>query len=205
ETSRAGHEIGFHAWDHHAWQAHIDTMNSGSIYRSIEQGVAMLTKIIGKPPISSAVPGWKCTDLVLTEKSKFPFIYNSDCRGRDIFFPVVNGRTLNQPQIPVTLPTYDEVIGRNGISDDNYNEYILSLIKPDVLNVLTIHAEVEGIAKLQLFSDFIRRLDKKGGKFITLGTFLSEGKIAKHAEILNERIEGREGWVTVQGKETGYR
>jgi undecaprenyl phosphate-alpha-L-ara4FN deformylase len=205
KTSQDGHEIGFHGWDHHAWQAHIDTMNSDGIYHSIKQGVDMLTKITDKPPVSSAVPGWKCNDLVLIEKNKFPFKYNSDCRGRDIFFPVVNGKTFNQPQIPVTLPTYDEIIGRKGISDDNYNEYILSLIKSDVLNVLTIHAEVEGIAKFQLFSDFIRTLDKKGGTFITLGTLLSEGKISKYAELLNERTTGREGWVTIQGQETECR
>ena len=46
----AGHEIGLHAWDHHAWQAHIDKMDSRTIYESINKGVALLTNILGKPP-----------------------------------------------------------------------------------------------------------------------------------------------------------
>lgn len=198
-TAEAGHEIGFHAWDHHAWQVNIDTMNAQSIHNSIELGVHMLTGITGKPPSTSAVPGWKCNDITLIEKNKFPFKYNSDCRGTDIFIPIVNGQILNQPQIPVTLPTYDEVIGQNSISDSNYNDYVLSLLQPDGLNVLTIHAEVEGITKLQLFSDFIRKLEIKGGEFVPLRRLLSDGKICKNAGIQNKEIKGREGWVATQG------
>ncbi|MGB2863784.1 MAG: polysaccharide deacetylase family protein [Sedimentisphaerales bacterium] len=153
-TSNAGHEIGLHAWDHHAWQAHIDTMNSKTIFDSLNKGVTVLTQILGYPPDCSAVPGWKSNDLVLKEKSKFPFHYNSDCRGHSIFQPIVSGTQLTQPQIPVTLPTYDEVIGRNGITDSNYNDYLVSLLGQERLNVLTIHAEVEGIAYLEMFHLF---------------------------------------------------
>ena len=154
--SKSGHEIGLHTWDHHAWQAHIDNMDSEAIYESINKGVELLTEILGRPPECSAVPGWKCNDIVLEQKSKFLFRYNSDCRGDSIFLPVVNDRTLSQLQIPVTLPTYDEVIGRDGITNENYNEYLLSLITPDKLNVLTIHAEVEGIICEKMFDDFLQ-------------------------------------------------
>lgn len=195
----AGHEIGFHAWDHHAWQAHIDTMGSETIHHTLDMGIAMLTRITGKPPVTSAVPGWKCTDIVLTEKNKFPFAYNSDCRGTDIFIPFVKGKKLDQPQVPVTLPTYDEVIGRDGITDENYNDHILALIKPDRLNVLTIHAEVEGIAKFGLFSDFMSKLSTKNGHFVPLGKLVAENAISRQATINNTEIPGREGWVTSQG------
>jgi len=197
-TAEAGHEIGLHAWDHHAWQAHIDTMDAQDIHNSISQGVNLLTEITGRPPSTSAVPGWKCNGPTLIEKSKFPFKYNSDCRGTDIFLPVVKEQILDQPQIPVTLPTYDEIIGQNGISDSNYNDYILSLLQPDSMNVLTIHAEVEGIGKLQLFSDFIRKLKAKGDNFVPLKMLLSDWKIDKNAEIQNKEINGREGWIAVQ-------
>jgi len=198
QAAAAGHETGLHAWDHHAWQAHIDTMDSESIRRSIEQGVNMLTKITGKPPVTSAVPGWKCNDLALLEKSRFPFKYNSDCRGTGIFLPVVNGTALNQPQVPVNLPTYDEAIGRNGITDDNYNDHILSLIRPDAMNVLTIHAEVEGIAKHRLFCEFTQKFLGNGGKLVPLGELLPENSPGLQARIVNKEIPGREGWVSVR-------
>jgi undecaprenyl phosphate-alpha-L-ara4FN deformylase len=93
----------------------------------LRRGYDRLGDITGKPPVCSAVPAWRCTPTVLEEKlSGFLSAYNSDCRGSCIFYPVVDGRPLNQPQIPVTLPTYDEVIGRNGINDENYNDYLLA-------------------------------------------------------------------------------
>ncbi len=76
---------------------------------------------------------------------------------------------MSQPQVPVTLPTYDEVIGRNGVSDDNYNEHMLGLLRPGKLNVLTIHAEVEGIVCLHMFEQFVEKALSLGHRFVPLG------------------------------------
>jgi undecaprenyl phosphate-alpha-L-ara4FN deformylase len=199
-TADAGHEVGLHAWDHYSWQAHIDNMDSSAVYNSLKKGVTLLTQILGKSPDCSAVPGWKCNDLVLKEKSKFPFRYNSDCRGDSIFYPVVNGVELNQPQIPVTLPTYDEVIGRNGITNENYNDYLLSLIIPDRLNVLTIHAEAEGIVCEKLFDDFLSNAHSRNILFVPLGNLLENYPPEKHAKTIVGEIPGREGWICRQCK-----
>lgn len=197
-TSDAGHEIGLHAWDHHAWQAHVDDMDSKAIYNSINKGAALLTKIIGRAPDCSAVPGWKANDLVLEQKSKFPFHYNSDCRGESIFLPEINDKKLSQPQVPVTLPTYDEVIGRDGITNENYNEHLLSLIVPERLNVLTIHAEVEGLICEKLFDDFLCEAKKKNIFFVPLGELSDYYTPLKSAKIIAREIPGREGWVCCQ-------
>ena len=197
-ASDAGHEIGVHAWDHHRWQARIDNMDAAAVRISLKKATDLQTAILGRLPVSSAVPGWKCTDVVLKEKARFGFVYNSDCRGRSIFYPVVGGKTLPQPQVPVTLPTYDEVIGRNGITDDNYNEYLLSRIKPDKLNVLAIHAEVEGMACLSLFDRFVKQARSKGASFVPLGQLVSEHTPAARAGIVAREIPGREGWVSCQ-------
>jgi len=197
-AAEEGHEIGLHAWDHQAWQAHIDSMRSDSIYSSIDKGVVLLTRILGSPPTCSAVPGWKCNDLVLKEKAKFPFCYNSDCRGDSIFYPAVSGRRINQPQIPVTLPTYDEVVGHDGISDENYNEYLLSQVCPDKLNVLTIHAEVEGIAKADLFENFLEMSRARGISFVPLGHLLDNSAAIETSSIKPGEISGRQGWVACQ-------
>jgi len=197
-TSDAGHEIGLHAWDHHAWQAHIDDMTGSDIYTSLNKGGLLITEITGRPPTCSAVPGWKCNDLVLMEKTRFPFQYNSDCRGKSIFRPFVNGRDLSQPQIPVTLPTYDEVIGRNGITDETYNAHMLSLLDPKRLNVLTVHAEVEGIAFVSMFERFLKSAQTRGASFVPLGRFLLEAEPTDRGAIVAREISGREGWVSCQ-------
>ncbi len=204
-TSDSGHEIGLHAWDHYAWQAHIDDMDGGDVHLCLEKGVNMLTHILGHPPTCSAVPGWKCSDLVLMEKTRFPFRYNSDCRGKSLFYPLVDGKELPQPQIPVTLPTYDEVIGRKGITDSIYNDYMLSLLTADKLNVLTIHAEVEGISLVSMFEKFLKAAQRRGVSFLPLGSLFSAGMPVGRGVISAREIPGREGWVSCQEESEGPR
>jgi len=198
QAAKAGHEIGLHAWDHHAWQAHVEEMDGQAICRSLDWGAEMLSDILGHPPTCSAVPGWKCNDIVLEEKARFVFRYNSDCRGKSIFRPGVHGRELTQPQIPVTLPTYDEVIGRQGVSNDTYNEYLLGLLDPDRLNVLAIHAEVEGIVCLQMFARFVETALSQGHQFLPLGDLLQDSGPIETGRIEAATIPGREGWVACQ-------
>jgi undecaprenyl phosphate-alpha-L-ara4FN deformylase len=198
EAAEAGHEIGLHAWDHHAWQAHLDTMDADSIHRSIDRGFESLTRILGHPPTCSAVPGWKCNDLVLQQKARFPFRYNSDCRGASIFMPIVEGRELAQPQIPVTLPTYDEMIGQDGVTDENYNDRLLALLRPNRLNVLTIHAEVEGIARTEMFEGFLGQALARNVEFIPLGQLIEPSSETDRAAIVPRKIPGREGWLACQ-------
>jgi len=203
-ASNSGHEIGLHAWDHYAWQAHSDAMTDKAIYLAIKKGFDLLAQIIGAPPVCSAVPGWRCNNSTLLEKAKFPFKYNSDCRGETIFQPNVYGKKLAQVQIPATLPTYDEVISRNGISNKHYNAYMLSLIKPDRLNVLTIHAEAEGLVCLNMFEDFLKKAGSLGATFVPLGNLLDENTFpVLDGTIVKKSVCGREGWVSWQASDSG--
>jgi len=197
-ASDAGHEIGLHAWDHHQWQTAIDRMTGEAIHRSIHKGMALLREVIGRNPVSSAAPAWKCNELVLLEKTKFPFTYNSDCRGSEIFYPVVRGKAMPQPQVPVTLPTYDEAIGSRGVSEQTYNDYLISLLRSDGLNVLTIHAEAEGIICLEMFDRFLRMVRSMGGSLAPLGELLTDARDIQQAVMAPREIPGREGWVSCQ-------
>jgi undecaprenyl phosphate-alpha-L-ara4FN deformylase len=199
-AAQAGHEIGLHAWDHHGWQAHIDTMTDDDIRKVLRKGFDMLAEVAGKPPTCSAVPAWKCTDRVLLAKADMPFAYNSDCRGYSIFRPLVNGKALSQPQVPVTLPTYDEAIGKNGLTSEGYNDFLLSQVKPGSLNVLTIHAEAEGIACEALFHDFLEKAHDRHIDFVPLGKLLKDQPDIDISPIFNAGIAGREGWLSLQGE-----
>jgi undecaprenyl phosphate-alpha-L-ara4FN deformylase len=199
----AGHEAGLHTWDHHAWQTHLDEMDSAQIFSCLDMGNRKLKHILSKDVLCSADPGWKSNSVTLKEKTKFPFRFNSDCRGRSIFQPVVDGQELSQPQVPVTLPTYDEVIGRNGVTNGNYNDYLLSLVAPNKLNVLTIHAESEGIACVDMFNAFVKNGKARGISFVSLGTLVSETKLTGRGRIVAGEIPGREGWVACQAEEVG--
>lgn len=199
-VSDAGHEIGFHAWDHHAWQRRIGRMDGAEVLSQIARGVGALATITGQPPSCSASPGWRCNDRVLKHKSLFDFTYNSDCRGTEIFYPVVDGVALSQPQIPVTLPTFDEVVGRSGVSPGNYNEYMLSQLTPENLNVLTVHAEVEGMLHRDLFGTFLKQAQARQWSFVRLGDLLRKPATIGRAAIRPGKVPGREGWVAVQAQ-----
>jgi undecaprenyl phosphate-alpha-L-ara4FN deformylase len=196
-SDRAGHEIGLHAWDHHRWQARVERMSRAAIRQEIRLGMEALQQVLGRPVTCSAAAGWKCSGDVLLEKNSYPMRYNSDCRGQGLFRPLVDG-TECAPQIPVTLPTYDELIGRNGLDDSGYNEHLLDLIRPEGLNVLTIHAEVEGIARAALFEDFLDRAAARRLRFVPLGELLPPVAEIPTGAVEAGPVPGREGDVCLQ-------
>ena len=195
DTDQAGHEIGLHAWDHHKWQMKTDSMSQAELGNEIRKGYQLLEEITGKDVQCSAVAGWRCTETTLDEKEAFPFRYNSDCRGESIFVP----KPGMAPQIPVTLPTYDELIGQDGVDEDNYNQAILDRIKADALNVYTIHAEVEGIVCAEMFEQLIISAKQQGIEFVPLCELLDQDYVTwPQDSILNIEMDGREGWLSHQ-------
>ena len=114
------------------------------------------------------------------------------------FYPVVNGEKLPQLQIPVTLPTYDEALRRDGVTDENYNDRQLSLLREDELNVLTIHAEAEGGRCAKQFDEYLTELIRRGFKVITLGEAAEEYKDAPPGRAELAPFPGREGLLSVQ-------
>jgi len=196
-TQAAGHEVGLHAWDHHKWQKQVEHMSGAQSRAEIQKGYDSLQSITHAKPACSAAAGWKCTEQVLLEKQAFDFRYNSDCRGHSIFRPVVNNQHC-APQIPVTLPTYDEVIGRHGISNENYNATLLDMIQPGQLNVLTIHAEVEGIVCAQLFEKFLLQAKQRHIEFVPLFELLPPLEQIPDGRVKLGTLPGREGTMCLQ-------
>ena len=132
-------------------------------------------------------------------KSKRGYTYNSDCRGNSPFYPLLDGEKLDQLQIPVTLPTYDEALGRNGVTDNNYNDFQISLLKEEELNVLTIHAEAEGGRCALMFEDYLRRVLASGYRVIPLGVAAQEtASTAPAGNMILADFPGREGQLAVQ-------
>jgi undecaprenyl phosphate-alpha-L-ara4FN deformylase len=195
QAADGGHEIGLHAWDHHAWQAHIDHMSGEAIREHLSLAYDLITRAAGAPPTCSAAPGWRCPASVLLEKERFDFAYDSDCRGDRIFYPVVSGRRLSRPQIPVSLPTYDEAVGRDAVTDASYNDWLLDRLAPDGLNVLTVHAEVEGIVHETMFARFLDAARDRGAEVVPLGALLPAAPSPGEGRIEAREIPGREGPV----------
>lgn len=199
QAATEGHEIGVHAWDHHGWQAGVENWSTVQVTEQLQKAVKTLQHLTGHSPVSSAAPAWRCTDRVLQAREEFDFSYNSDCRGSSVFVPELDGKRLHTPQIPTTLPTYDELIGSQGVTTANYNDRLLAFIRPGQLNVLTVHAEVEGIVCSSLFRNFLTKAQEEGYCFCPLGEFVAESaESLPIGKVVSTEIPGRDGWISLQ-------
>ncbi len=199
DTAADGHEIGVHAWDHHAWQAKAERQSAPEIARDLERACDAINDAAGRVPGCSAAPAWKCSDAVLEARERFPFRYNSDCRGDSIFVPVVNGKRLSAPQMPLSMPTYDELLGRDGVTGENYNERLLSFAKEGAYNLLTIHAEAEGGVCSGLFERFLELARARGIELVAPEELLPADSAAiPSGRVVIGEIPGREGSIALE-------
>jgi len=196
-ASEEGHEVGLHAWDHHRWQSRLRELTPVEIETDIRKGYERLVQILGKEPACFAAPAWQITPEALEVLDRFSFGFHSDCRGTAPFQPVIHGHRFCHVQVPTTLPTYDELIGLD-CTPAEYNGHLLSLIKPERCNVLTIHAEAEGGSCLGQFEDFFNQAAEHDLAFQPLGTILSQSDPLVESSIVSQTMEGREGWIACQ-------
>lgn len=199
---RAGHEVALHAWDHHRWQVGAESLPDAALDEELQRAIAAFTKVYGRPPHACAAPGWRCDDRVLALPSSQAFAWRSDARGPAVpFLPHVArlGRTLQQPQIPVDLPTYDEGVGRGSGADERWNDTVLARLADGAPHVLTIHAESEGGAKAALFEQFLDRALAAGHQFEPLGDWLARQPSPREGRVARGTIPGRDGWLCVGG------
>lgn len=198
KTAQA-HEVGLHAWDHHGWQRWSGVWDQAHLEAEIERGLLALELIIGRSVSCSAVAGWRADQRVVKAKSNFNFRYNSDCRGTQPFRPLIAENTYAAPQIPVTLPTWDEAVGIS-VAAEHYNRFILDAMKQDSgTPVYTIHAEVEGIIGAEGFDELLSMAVREGIAFCPLSQLLPESlETLPVGKVVRGEVAGREGWLGCQ-------
>ena len=198
DTDSARHEVGLHAWDHHGWQANTGRWDEAELIRQTRLGVDALSDILGREVDCSAAAGWRADPLTTQAKEQFGFRYNSDCRGCGLFRPILEDGRPGTPQIPVNLPTFDEVVGHQ-VTVDGFNHFLLEQLTATPQpgpHVYTIHAEVEGIVMAEQFDSLLSEAKARGIRFVPLGELLpSDPTQLPTGHLLRGTLPGREGWL----------
>jgi undecaprenyl phosphate-alpha-L-ara4FN deformylase len=195
----AGHEVGLHAWDHVTWQDRLDRLPPAAVAAQLDRGIAAFATIFGEPPKCFAAPAWFCTEAAFEALDERGFDYLSVSRGAaGPFLPRLGGHTLRTLEVPTTLPTLDEDLGRDGITPDNYVDRLVARYRPGHDEVLTVHAETEGLAYRGLFQRLLRRHHEDGVVTRPLGELVATARArAAAGEVTWGEVAGRAGKVVL--------
>ena len=190
------HEVGLHAWDHFAWQTFVGLWSEKRILAEMQRGKHALEAIIGRPITCAAAPGWRADQRVVAASRSLGLHYQSDCRGQVIFIPTLDSGEAATVQIPVSLPTWDE-IARPDTCPHQFNVDLLDRIEQQPgLSVYTIHAEVEGMSQLSHFKQLLELAAQRQIQFCPLSELLPEDfNTLPKGKIIRGNQLGREGWL----------
>ena len=200
QTEQQGHEVGIHAWDHTNWHDFLLKSDLGFVKSELGQAAKGFKQVFDRLTTTTAAPGWTVSANSLALQDQMGLSYCSDCRGTAPFYPVMHGQRFSTLQIPTTLPTADELLGRDGLTPDDLPEYYLKQLKPG-LNVLTIHTELEGGVIRNSFSRLLELLQHNNIPCITLAEAREQIADAPACHLSMGMIAGRSLPVALQGAE----
>jgi undecaprenyl phosphate-alpha-L-ara4FN deformylase len=144
DCRRAGHECGLHAWDHVVWQDNVRQRDESWTRRQMMLAYQRFSEVFGEPPATHGAAGWQMNEHALRQIDDWGMTYASDGRGEGPYRPMAKGLALRHIQWPTTLPTFDELVGSDGIDEGNVHRALLQRTEGDRDHVFTLHAELEG-------------------------------------------------------------
>ncbi len=202
QTRDRGHETGIHCYDHIRWQDGLAGMTESEVREEFGKARREYERIFGEPSRTAGAAGWQANALSCKAEDEAGLLYASDCRGTHPFFPRVSGTVFRTPQFPSTLPTLDELLGRPEYPENRLVDHYLGLLKPDAANILTIHAELEGMKYLALFRSFLEEARSRSIGIVLLRDLAAQllrdpGRVPV-CDLAQGTVDGRSGTLAVQ-------
>ncbi|PTX98653.1 4-deoxy-4-formamido-L-arabinose-phosphoundecaprenol deformylase [Opitutus sp. ER46] len=198
----AGFEVGIHCHNHYRWQDYVQKMPLPEIHEEFLAARTEFFRVFGTQAQTAGAPGWQSNARSRQVYDDAGLLYASDTRGAFPFFPRVEGRVFKTLEIPSTLPTFDELLGRPEYPVERIVPHYLSRLREDTLNVITVHAEIEGMGHRALFQQLLSACRERKVQFVRLDAFARE--LLEHRAaipVCDQRmaeIDGRSGTVAVQ-------
>ncbi|MEO8849198.1 MAG: 4-deoxy-4-formamido-L-arabinose-phosphoundecaprenol deformylase [Casimicrobiaceae bacterium] len=200
-----GYECGIHCHDHVRWQDGVARANARWTAVEMDRAIARFVDIFGEPPHTHGAAGWQMNVHAMRLTQQLGFDYCSDGRGTHPHLPVWNAELIRCPQFPTTLPTLDELLGRDGVEAGNVATHLLSLtqVPPAAGHVFTLHAELEGMKLAPVLAQLIIGWRAQGYTLVPMRTLYEsiEPMALPRCVTGLGRVDGRSGTLLVQQQE----
>jgi undecaprenyl phosphate-alpha-L-ara4FN deformylase len=202
-VASAGFEVGVHTYNHVKWQDNVAGASEEWTRRELTLARDQFAEIFSRQPAMHGAAGWQVNRFVPHLERELGFRYASDARGAGPFVPLADGVEVGVPQLPTTLPTLDELIGRPDLEGTDPVDHLFSLTDryPDRDQVYTLHAELEGNTYLAEFERLLRGWRHRGAQLIDMATYASTLSLPglPRCEMVEGNVEGRSGSLACQG------
>ncbi len=198
-----GFEVGIHTWDHVKWQDGV--AGADARWTTWQMGLAAqrFREVFSDEPQVHGAAGWQMNTHAYRLTQSLGFHYASDTRGTHPFIPVVRAEIVDCPQFPTTLPTLDEMIGLDGVTQANVADRLLEHTAPhDRDHVFTLHAELEGMKLAPAFERLLEGWKSQGYTLVAMRN-LVDGTAITHLplhSVVAGTVPGRSGTLALQGQ-----
>ncbi len=196
-----GFEVGIHTWDHVKWQDGVVDADEKWTADQMERACARFREVFADEPAVHGAAGWQMNSHAYRRTQSLGFRYASDTRGTHPFIPVVRGELVACPQFPTTLPTMDELIGLDGVTEANVAEALLERTKEPADHVFTLHAELEGMKLAPALDKLLEGWKSQGYSLVAMRELVDAtdpAAIPLHV-VVDAPRKGRSGTLASQG------
>jgi hypothetical protein len=79
--------------------------------------------------------------------------------------------------------------------------FYVERVRPDALNVHTVHAETEGMGQFDTFAALVRALKDRGAAFVRIVDIAArlDLEALPRCPVIRTSLDGRAGWISAQG------
>ncbi len=198
----AGFEVGIHTWDHVKWQDGVGAADEAWTERQMALARDRFREVFAEEPRVHGAAGWQMNVHAWRRTQRFGFAYASDTRGTHPFVPVHRAEIVSCPQLPTTLPTLDELIGLEGVTEASVADALLERTRERRDHVFTLHAELEGMKLAPAFERLLEGWKEQGYELVAMRDLLGSldlPALPLHS-VRDGEIPGRSGSLALQGQ-----
>lgn len=200
-TRDAGFEVGLHAWDAARWRARIEDADADWTAHQLALAMTRYEEIFGERAAVHAAPAWRMNRHAFRATQALAFDYACDTRGTHPFIPILRAEIVACPQVPVTLPTLDELVGRDA-SEAAAIERLLAATAEPVHHVFSLRA-IEGVKRAATLEKLLEGWKAQGYTLVATRELLAavaEGGLPMHT-VEGGNVPGRKERIALQGAE----